>query len=68
MVEYKEAYKYIKKTIPSKCSVCVSNHVINLDVYVVNELDSFPYLKNELQKLESKKEMEKGYFASLLFF
>lgn len=44
-IVYENAYNYIKKAMPEKCLVCVSNHIIDLGFYVVSELDSFPDLK-----------------------
>ena len=60
-IVYENAYNYIKKAMPEKCLVCVSNHIIDLGFYVVSELDSFPDLKKELQDLDDKKSVEKGY-------
>lgn len=60
-IVYENAYNYIKKTMPEKCLVCISNHIIDLGFYVVSELDSFPDLKKELQDLGDKKSVEKGY-------
>lgn len=60
-IVYENAYNYIKKTMPEKCLVCVSNRIIDLGFYVVSELDSFPDLKKELQDLDDKKSVEKSY-------
>lgn len=61
--EYKIAFEYIRKTMPVNSSICVSNHIIDLGIYVVNELDSFPDLRGKLQNLDDKKVVEKGYEA-----
>ena len=63
-IAYKEAYRYIKKAMPSKRVVCVSNHIVSLDTYVMSELDLFPEMKKELQNLKEEQLMSNKYINS----